>query len=102
MDLAESTFANRALLHIDTRSTGFADIRTAGVARLSGRELGVLLTLAALDVNYFRLLLHLPHLWFGLAPHSRIGNDLPELVGRLVGAKEGHYGCRLLRVLPIA
>ena len=97
MSLAENTIANRTLLHIDARCAGIADIRTAGVARLSGRVLGVLIALAALDIHKFHRL-HLLFFRLGLTPHSRVGNDLPKLQGRLVGAKEGHHGCRLLLV----
>ena len=99
MNFAESTIAHRALFRIGPQSEGGADIRTAAVALLRGRKLGVLLTLAALDVHSFHFLLHLPHFWLWFAPDSRIENDLPELVGRLVGAKEGHHSCRLLLVL---
>ena len=68
MNCAENTIANRALLHIDARCAGIADKRTAAVALRSGRELGVLIALAALDIHNFHLRLHL--LFFGLGLSS--------------------------------
>ena len=86
---AKNSIAHRALLQIGTRSAGGADIPTAAVALLTGRNLGVLVTLAALDVHRFRHHLHLLHIGFGLTPYSRPGDDLAELAGRLVGPKIG-------------
>ena len=48
IDFAENSFAHRALLRIGTRNAGEADIRTAAVALLTGRNLGFLVALAAL------------------------------------------------------
>ena len=51
INFAENIVAHRALFRIDEGGAGRADIRTASVALLSRRELGVVFTLAALEVN---------------------------------------------------
>ena len=72
---------------------------TAAVALLSGGNLGVLPTLGSLDVHRKHLVLPLLRGWIYLAPEYRVGDEVPQLRCRLVGAKVGHHGLRLLLVL---
>ena len=79
INFAENFIAHLALFRVDAGSAGRAAIRTATVALLSRRELGVHVALAALEVDDLDLL-HLLSFLLGMAPHQFVGHDLPELV----------------------